>query len=571
MVKPSGADYQLAFQNPNSAFREPYLQRAQATRSRLGLPSLISGNFAVVCNLRSGGDAWAVRAFLKDVPGLQQRYNLISTYLEPKTDEHSTIVGFRYVPDGMLVQGLWHPLVVMDWVPGIQLDKGVEEVLAQAGSLKPLIAAWLRLVRELEVLGIAHGDLQHGNILVDGKRLRLVDYDGMYVPTLAGMVANEAGHPNYQHPARASHGFDQKLDRFSALLIYTALCALECDATLWRKHDMRDDALLFRKSDLVNPGASKLFSELQSSVDPIVRFLTTTLLNSLESGLFPLPLTALLASSGTVQGRLHSLSADASGWWRRPQAESQSEVLITSPIEEAVGSGWLRAYIPQQVATVSGQPPTPMGSEANARGSLPSWINNGAGGIANPVAEGLYFVASLRSGKTIHLSTCNSAKRISPRTLIAFATVEDAQAAGFEPCKVCAPERARQPASQLRIQPQSPIAMPSDVSTAPAVPTPSIWNPAKVGAILRTPPASLSSRPGFPNARVEIGSQVKLQYESGDVETVRLVKAGTRRAGTFQIADDTPLGRALRGKYLGDTVKCQQLGRQLSARILEVR
>ena len=39
---------------------------------------------------------------------------------------------------------------------------------------------------------IAHGDLQHGNIIVqDDGTIRLVDYDGCYVPELAGLKSNE--------------------------------------------------------------------------------------------------------------------------------------------------------------------------------------------------------------------------------------------------------------------------------------------------------------------------------------------------------------------------------------------
>ncbi len=42
--------------------------------------------------------------------------------------------------------------------------------------------------------GLAHGDLQNGNALVDKTQLRLVDYDGMFVPAMGGrMLAIEAG------------------------------------------------------------------------------------------------------------------------------------------------------------------------------------------------------------------------------------------------------------------------------------------------------------------------------------------------------------------------------------------
>ena len=59
----------------------------------------------------------------------------------------------------------------------------------------------------LERAGIAHGDLQHGNIFVVDDELKLIDYDGMFVPRLAGCRSNELGIEHYQHPQRKEHHF----------------------------------------------------------------------------------------------------------------------------------------------------------------------------------------------------------------------------------------------------------------------------------------------------------------------------------------------------------------------------
>ena len=62
---------------------------------------------------------------------------------------------------------------------------------------------WPAVAAELSQEQIAHGDLQHANIMVtpDGK-LKLVDYDGMCVPALVGAESLEFGTPPYQHPQR---------------------------------------------------------------------------------------------------------------------------------------------------------------------------------------------------------------------------------------------------------------------------------------------------------------------------------------------------------------------------------
>src|SRR5438034_11486371 len=66
---------------------------------------------------------------------------------------------------------------------------------------------------------MAHGDLQHGNILVRGGSIHLVDYDGMWVPALKGRHATETGHRAYQHPERSEQDYGQEIDRFSVLVI----------------------------------------------------------------------------------------------------------------------------------------------------------------------------------------------------------------------------------------------------------------------------------------------------------------------------------------------------------------
>lgn len=130
MARPTGGDYLAAFQNPRTAFSETFLQSASPAKNRLGLPNLMTGNFAAVCNMHSSTDAWAVRCFLRDIPDLHVRYQAISEYLEPRREEASSIVGFRYIPDGIRVKDEWHPIVIMDWVDGDPLDRAIDDLIA---------------------------------------------------------------------------------------------------------------------------------------------------------------------------------------------------------------------------------------------------------------------------------------------------------------------------------------------------------------------------------------------------------------------------------------------------------
>src|SRR5207244_11807147 len=134
---------------------------------------------------------------------------------------------------------------------------------------------WLRLAAEMREARMAHGDLQHGNVLlVPGNQaramvLRLIDYDGMWVPALDGMAACEVGHPNYQHPQRLRQGgYTAETDRFAHLVIFTALRCLGAGGpALWGRHDSGEN-LLFRESDFTRPHESRLWPELLTLGEP---------------------------------------------------------------------------------------------------------------------------------------------------------------------------------------------------------------------------------------------------------------------------------------------------------------
>ena len=119
----------------------------------------------------------------------------------------------------------------------------------------------------LRGLRIAHNDLQHGNVMVqaDGS-IRLVDYDGMYLPEFRGERSPELGHKNYQHPQRSAEHYDENVDNFPSLVIYVSLLAVAADAGLWDFHD--EDNLILTRKDYADPGSSEVFGRLKRSSDP---------------------------------------------------------------------------------------------------------------------------------------------------------------------------------------------------------------------------------------------------------------------------------------------------------------
>jgi len=159
-----------------------------------------------------------------------------------------------------------YPVLVMPWIEGHTLDVYLSEILKRGSEAREVVrhlaGEWLGVARDLREAHVAHGDLQHGNIIVEAGRLRLVDLDGMFVPAMRGMRACEVGHQHFQHPRRDATMFDEELDRFSSLVIYLSLIALAEKPELWAKY--HDENLLFTRADFLNPEASPLFAEVEA-------------------------------------------------------------------------------------------------------------------------------------------------------------------------------------------------------------------------------------------------------------------------------------------------------------------
>lgn len=263
---PTPSQYQEALQVPETAFADSVLQGATPRTNMLGLPQPITGAFAAVFPMTTeDGTRVAAKCFLKEHPRQEARYAAVASHLA--TVDLDALVAFDYQPEGVRVRGTAYPLLKMEWAEGTALNRFVEAHLDAPEQLARLADAWADLMAQLEAHDLAHGDLQHGNVLVqstdDGLRLRLVDYDTMYVPVLEGETSAEVGHRNYQHPDRTDADFGPTLDRFSGLVIYTALRACAHRPELWKRYDTGEN-LLFRDADFYAPDESPLFDTLST-------------------------------------------------------------------------------------------------------------------------------------------------------------------------------------------------------------------------------------------------------------------------------------------------------------------
>lgn len=259
MVLPRGDEYNVAVQNPKIAFSDIELKASLVEETPLGLPKPYSGGFTITYKLSNNQNGWAVRCFHRDIQDLQKRYLAIGNFLAKTPSRY--FVDAEYLSEGIKVNGKGYPIIKMRWLEGEPLNIYLTKTYNKKTKIEKILADFVSLINDLEKFGIAHGDLQHGNIMVKDDKLYLIDYDGMYFPELASLRTNEIGHINYQHPKRSASHYNQYIDRFSAIVIYIGLKTISLNANLWKKYDNSEN-MLFKSRDFADLQHSALVQDL---------------------------------------------------------------------------------------------------------------------------------------------------------------------------------------------------------------------------------------------------------------------------------------------------------------------
>jgi hypothetical protein len=229
----------------------------------LGIPRARSGKFALTYKISAQGRDYAFRCFQMERKGMYERYSAIQRSLRRRSLPY--FMDFSFLREGIRVNGKTYPALRMDWAEGQPLGTYIEKNLKKPARLRNLLAELDAVALALEEAGIAHGDIQGGNLLVDSTgQVVLVDYDGMFVPSLAAQKALETGHRNFQHPQRERvKPFDPSLDRFAFALLHSSLSALIERSTLWDQLNSDPEGILLRESDFKDPLNSTAFSTLR--------------------------------------------------------------------------------------------------------------------------------------------------------------------------------------------------------------------------------------------------------------------------------------------------------------------
>lgn len=237
-----------------------------------GNPVMFSGNFAIVFKMqdKQTGKLHAVKCFLREQEGREESYKLIASELEYVSSTFLTPI--QYLEKEIFVdttqgEDTEFPVLLMDWVEGLTLDKYIRNNIHDPYKLALITYQFCRMGSWLLSQEFAHGDLKPDNIIVreDGQ-LVLVDYDGMFVPAMRGQKARELGSVDYRHPLRREDVFNGNIDDFSIASIALSLKVISLKPELFDEFGEGDRLLLCAK-DYIDLKHSLALNSIQKMID----------------------------------------------------------------------------------------------------------------------------------------------------------------------------------------------------------------------------------------------------------------------------------------------------------------
>ena len=288
-----------AADDPGTWFSDPFknLRFARRNNTPDSLPASTPGTFGTVFYGESREHVF--KFFTERTPeNIIARYKIIAEGLEKINS--NLFVSFKLIENKLTIFTHTPPSVVpflkMENAKGNTLNDyltAIKNIPSQSRKTyrNNFLKIWLEVCKELNSSNMAHGDLQHGNIMVDydestlelkPNAIKLIDYDGIWFPELKDLKPNEKGHKNYNLPSRtAEQHYGPTMDYFSQLIIAASILVIS---------EIPDDTdteetLVFKDQDILNPQNSILFRLLWNNTDEEVKNLTGHLILATRVGM----------------------------------------------------------------------------------------------------------------------------------------------------------------------------------------------------------------------------------------------------------------------------------------------
>lgn len=241
---PSIAEYTTALRHAESGTLRSL--RLALSVDDEGEPIYSRGSYSVVFKAHTEGnerEAWAIKCYVAEqerrIPSCraisQQLNSIASPYLLP----------MRLCEEELRVGNTYYPLVLLPWVEGKSLVREVDYYLHNPERLLQLSQDFGHFAYWLRSQSFAHGDLKSDNLRIrpDGS-IVLLDYDGIYLPSMQGELPREEGNPDYTHPLCSPSDFNLHAGDFALAVIALSLRALALAPGLFSRFGGKERLLL---------------------------------------------------------------------------------------------------------------------------------------------------------------------------------------------------------------------------------------------------------------------------------------------------------------------------------------
>ena len=243
------------------------LKHLEVVQDEHGEPYRSSGAFAVVFKMRDPrtGQLYALKCFTEEQEGRSEAYRKIEEELEVAGTTYFTSMRYyerELFVDSSVSSESEFPVLLMDWVEGSTMELYIREHYRDSYAMEMLCYRFCRLAAYLRSQPFAHGDVKPDNIMVsDTGTLTLIDYDGMFVPSMQGESSPTLGTEEFRHPLRTPELFDATIDDFALASIALSLRAIALDSQLLDQYGA-PDRLLFSASDYRDLAQSKVMQAI---------------------------------------------------------------------------------------------------------------------------------------------------------------------------------------------------------------------------------------------------------------------------------------------------------------------